>query len=141
VGTATAIPCEFGPAFVQGLAELGPFPAPGDDLSLELGLSIWLHQSGAGLEDAHEAMFEVRQLIIEVAGLDPRTEPVPLVGRSVELDLLTLASYTDDLLGRAARSAGWTLEVLAARVIERQGSGEVVSSRRPYGPFRVPGSA
>ncbi len=135
MGTATAIPCEFGPAFVQGLAELGPFPAPGDDLSLELGLSIWLHESGAGLEDAVEAMFEVRELIIEVAGLDPRTEPVPLVGRSLAADLLMLASYMDDLLVRAARFADCDPEVLAAQVVERQGSRLVVDGMQTV-PFR-----
>jgi hypothetical protein len=130
VGATTAIPCEFGPALVQGLAELGPFPAPGDDLSLELGLSIWLHQSGAELEDALAAMPEVRELIIEVGGLDPRTEPVPLVGRSVSSDLLVLAFYMDGLMGRAARAAGCSPGVLAERVLAWQRSGRVVA------PFR-----
>jgi hypothetical protein len=104
---------------VQGLAELGPFPAPGDDLSLELGLSIWLHQSGTGVEDALGAMFEVRSLLIEVAGLDRASEPVPLVGRAEpEADLLTWACYLDALLVRASRASGVPPAELAQRVVE-----------------------
>jgi hypothetical protein len=119
---------------VQGLAELGPFPAPGDDLSLELGLSIWLQESGAELEEAREAMFEVRGLVLEVAGLDPRTEPVPFVGRSLEADLVLLASYMDDLMVRAALAAECSPELVAERVVARLRDGQLVGVGS--GPFR-----
>ncbi len=93
--------------FVQGLAELGPFPAPGDDLSLELGLSIWLHQSGAGLEDALRGLCSSwwSWICIEAAGLDPRTEPFHWWGGHLAADLLMLASRMDDLMVRAASVA------------------------------------
>ena len=41
-------------------------------------------------------------MILEVCGLDPATEPVPLVGRTPRLDVLNLAAYVGDLLRRAA---------------------------------------
>lgn len=119
VAVTSAIASDFGPAMVRGLAELGPFPDPRDDLSLELGLSIWLHESGADVEIALESMFEVRALILNVADLDVGTEPVPLVGRAeATADLITWASYMDALLRRAARALGCAPEELAQRVIE-----------------------
>ena len=53
--------------------------------------------------------------MLEVAGLDPTTEPVPFVGRSRELDLVNLAAYMDNLLVRASRAAGCDTRVLANR--------------------------
>jgi hypothetical protein len=102
-------------------------------LSLELGLSIWLYESQIEVEEAFGAMAEVRSLIIEEAGLDGRTEPVPLVGRGVESDLVVMASYLDGLLGRAASVCGCSLEALADRVIARQGSDAVVVRGRSVG--------
>ena len=60
MGAINAIGCDFGPALVRGLAEWGPFPPPGHDLSLELGVSVWLHESGSEMEDASATLMKVR---------------------------------------------------------------------------------
>jgi hypothetical protein len=117
MGTPTAIGCDFGPVLVQGLAELGPFPAPGADLSLELGVSVWLHQSGSDMEDARATMLKVRKVVLQVAGMDSTIEPIPFVGRSRELDLVNMAAYMDNLLIRASGAAGCETRALAERVI------------------------
>jgi hypothetical protein len=128
MSTATAIGVDFGTCMIVGLADLGPFPAPGADLSLELGLSAWLFRSGADLEGALAAMYEVRTVLLEVAEMDVTTEPLPFVGRNLERDLVSLASYLDHLLTRAACAAGCDRAALAGRVTALLDPGEAVTS-------------
>ena len=70
-------PTGFGPALLGGLAELGPVEPFSGDLSLELGISVWLRTSGTSLIEARSSLLEIRRVILEVCGLDPATEPVP----------------------------------------------------------------
>jgi hypothetical protein len=113
----TGAACDFGPALLGGLAKLGPVDPFAGDLSLELGLSLWLRRSGASLTDARNRLFEARQAILDACGLDVSSEPVPLVGRSPRADALTLAGYLGDLLRRAAAAAGCSVQLVAERAI------------------------
>jgi hypothetical protein len=114
----TRVPDDFGAALLHGLAELGHVDPFSGDLSLELGVSIWLRTSGTPLFEARGRLLFVRQLIIMVCGLDPATEPVPLVGRSPRADVLNLVSYVGDLLWRAAAASGQSVQRVAARVVD-----------------------
>jgi hypothetical protein len=107
----------FGSALLSGLAELGPVDPFSGDLSLELGVSVWLRRSGTPLLEARGRLLHIRELIIEVCGLDPATEPVPLVGRSPRHDVLSLVGYLGDLLRRAASMSGGSVRGLARLVI------------------------
>jgi hypothetical protein len=107
----------FGPALLGGLAELGPVDPFSGDLSLELGVSVWLRRSGTTLGDACDRLREARAAILEACELDPATEPVPLVGRSPRVDVVNLAAYVGDLLRRAAAAAGWSVHTVAERAI------------------------
>jgi hypothetical protein len=107
----------FAPALLGGLAELGPVDPFSGDLSLELGVSVWLRRSGASLGEACERLHEARAAILEACGLDPDTEPVPMVGRSPRLDVVNLAAYVGDLLRRAAAGVGWSVQTVAARAV------------------------
>src|ERR1700744_5346107 len=60
--------CDFGPALLGGLAELGPVDPFAGVLSLELGLSVWLRRSGASLVEARDRLFEARQAILDACG-------------------------------------------------------------------------
>jgi hypothetical protein len=113
---ATSI--EFGPAAVRGLAELGAVDASRGDLSLELGVSVWLRWSGISLEEARATLLEIRDLVLDVSALDEATEPIPLIGRSAKLDVVHLAAYVGDLIGRAAATTGCGRSEVARRVIE-----------------------
>ena len=99
----------FGPALLGGLAQLGPVEPFSGDLSLELGISVWLRTSGTSLLQARSSLLEIRQVILEVCALDPATEPVPLVGRSPRSDVVNLVGYISELLRRASagRAARW----------------------------------
>jgi hypothetical protein len=107
----------FGPALLSGLAELGPIDPFSGDLSLELGVSVWLRTSGTPLHEARGRLLHIRDLVIEVCGLDPATEPVPFVGRSPRNDVLSLVGYLGDLLRRAAAGSGRTVAAVARLVI------------------------
>jgi hypothetical protein len=114
----TSLPDAFGAALLNGLAELGPLEPFSGDLSLELGVSVWLRTSGTPLLQARGRLLYVRELIIEVCELDAATEPVPLVGRSPRADVLNLVSYVGDLLRRAAAASGHSAHQVAALVID-----------------------
>jgi hypothetical protein len=114
----TSVRPGFGPALLWGLAELGPVEPFSGDLSLELGVSVWLRTSGTPLLEARGRMLFIRELIIMVSGLDAATEPVPLVGRSPRGDVLSLVSYVSDLLRRAAAVSGLSVAQVAELVLE-----------------------
>ena len=87
------------------------------DLSLELGISVWLRTSGTSLLQARPALLEIRQVILEVCGLDPATEPVPLVGRSPRSDVVNLVAYVSALLRRASAGLGRGVEGVVRAVV------------------------
>jgi hypothetical protein len=107
----------FAQALLSGLAELGPVDPFSGDLSLELGASVWLRTSGTPLLEARGRLLHIRELIIEASGLDPATEPVPLVGRSPRSDVLHLVGYVGELLRRAAAASGRSVQAVARLVI------------------------
>jgi hypothetical protein len=107
----------FGPALLSGLAELGPVEPFSGDLSLELGISLWLRTSGMSLVAARSSLLEIRQVILEVCGLDPATEPVPLVGRSPRSDVINLVGYISELLRRASATTGRSLGAVVDGVV------------------------
>jgi hypothetical protein len=114
----SGVPEGFGSALLSGLAELGPVDPFSGDLSLELGVSVWLRTSGTPLLTARGRLLHIRELIIEVGGLDGATEPVPLVGRSPRNDVLNLVGYVGDLLRRAASMSGRSVQSVARLVID-----------------------
>jgi len=110
-------PTGFGPALLGGLAELGPVEPFSGDLSLELGISIWLRTSGTSLLQARSSLLEIRAVILEVCGLDPATEPIPLVGRSPRADVVNLVGYISELLRRAAAGLDRGVDAIVQAVV------------------------
>ena len=55
-------PTRFAPALLKGLATLGPVEPFSGDLSLELGLSVWLRRSGTSVLEAREALIGLRRV-------------------------------------------------------------------------------
>src|ERR1700758_2428791 len=52
-----------------------------DDLTALLYISAWMNIAGAELADCLSAMLRLRTALVLAAGLDERTEPVPLLPR------------------------------------------------------------
>jgi hypothetical protein len=107
----------FGPALLSGLAQLGPVEPFSGDLSLELGISVWLRTSGTSLLQARSSLLEIRRVILEVCALDPATEPVPLIGRSPRSDVVNLVGYISELLRRASAGTGRAVGAVVAAVV------------------------
>ncbi len=114
---AAAPRTEFGPTALRGLAELGRVDSGTGDLSVELGLSVWLQWSGSSHDEARTTLLALREQILSSCGLERASEPFPLIGRSTRLDLVMLAGYLGDLVRRAAYAAGCSPSELARRVI------------------------
>jgi hypothetical protein len=107
----------FGTALLCGLAELGPVDPFSGDLSLELGISVWLRTSGISLLEARSSLLEIRRVILQVCGLDVSTEPFPMVGRSPRVDVVNLVGYISELLRRASTAFGRSVEAVIAVVV------------------------
>jgi hypothetical protein len=87
-------------------------------LSLELGLSVWMQHHAIADDDCHSAMLAIRAALLEVAGMDARSEPVPLHGRSPEVDIANFAAYLADLFVRASTAVECELPHVIGRVSE-----------------------
>jgi hypothetical protein len=112
---------DFAATVIRGLAALGPCGPTEADLTLELGLSLWMNHAGTDLHAARATMLAIRHVLLEVGGMDSDTEPVPLLGLAPRLDALNLAAYLGDLVIRAARSAQCEPALIAERAIEHLG--------------------
>jgi hypothetical protein len=109
---------EFAPTVLRGLLSLGPVDRRQEDLALELGLSLWMRRCGTNLASSRFEAMDAREALLEVAGMDPEIEPIPLVGRSPEADIVNLAGYLSQLIQRAAASCGRDSEVVVELAIE-----------------------
>jgi hypothetical protein len=99
-------------------------------VALELGVSLWFQQSGARMDAVRSTLVELRNGLLDVAGLDAATEPVPLRGRSERSDLLQLTHAVCQLVRRAAGRTGWEPEELAAAISRRSRRGPGVGAHR-----------
>ena len=86
------------------------------ELSLELGLSVWMQRHDIAYDDCRAAMLAIRAALLEVAGMDATTEPVPLYGRSPELDVANFAAYLADLFFRASARVECEVPVVIGKV-------------------------
>jgi hypothetical protein len=102
---------------MRGLAELTPADLVPENLSLPLGLSVWMRRGNIGLAGARRALLVLRGALLAVSGLDESTEPVPLVVADPVAAIMSLAVYLDGLLVRAAAEAALSRAELAERAL------------------------
>ena len=95
-----------------------PGPTQKKELSLELGLSVWMKRHNVAYDDCRAAMLAIRTALLEVAGMDAATEPVPLYGRSPEIDVATFAGYLAELFIRASETVECEVPGVVGRVSE-----------------------
>jgi hypothetical protein len=102
----------------HGVAGIIPEDRDPGNLTVPLGVSIWMARSEIDLARACEAMLALRTAFLVVSGLDQRSEPVPLLGGDRRISVLTLAVYLDGLVDRGARMAGTTRSELAQAALD-----------------------
>jgi hypothetical protein len=88
----------------RGLAELEDDDLRGNQLNLELEVSVWLRRSGAELPSVPRALLALRRALLEVSVLDVGTEPVPLVIADTHQAVANLCVYLHGLISRGAAS-------------------------------------
>jgi hypothetical protein len=71
---------------------------------IPFGLTASMARHGAGAHDVIDAILSLRSAVVSAAGLDPDTEPVPLVVGDAAVAALSLGQYLQGLLDRAARA-------------------------------------
>jgi hypothetical protein len=108
-----SVPRSFLREAAMGVAAIIPEDLDQGILTIPLGVSAWIVRSDVDLDQACQAMLELRSAFLSVAGLDQRSEPVPLLGADRRTSVLTLAVYLDGLMGRGARATRTTRSELA----------------------------
>ena len=89
-----------------------------DDLTALLCISAWMRRAGAELGDCLHGMLQLRTALVRAAGMDERSEPVPLLHSDEKVALLNLARYLEDLVRRAALVGEMPEHDVASRAIE-----------------------
>ena len=67
-------------------------------------------------------MLAIRAALLEVAGMDAQTEPVPLYGHSPDVDVANFAAYLADLFVRASETVECEVPLVIGRVSEHLAS-------------------
>ena len=100
-----------------GLADLESEDFSHGNLTVPLGLSLWMHRGRIRIETARDAMLVLRRALLAASGLDERTEPVPLLVADPVAATISLAVYMDGLLQRAARMTALSRVDVATRAL------------------------
>jgi hypothetical protein len=82
-------------------------------LALPLALSVCMAHHDTGTEDLIALLRSLRGAILTVSGLDPRSEPVPLVAGEPRRAALGMAEHVRGLLTRASRACAAAPDVVA----------------------------
>ncbi len=61
-----------------------------------------MRRNDIAYDDCRAAMLAIRAALLEVAGMDAETEPMPLYGHAPEVDVANFAAYLADLFQRAS---------------------------------------
>ncbi len=91
---------------IRGLVALDRDDLAEGNLSLELGLTLWMSRSGAGVHQVRSTLRALRSALLHASDLDETSEPVPLMAGDERTAVLHLAIYLHGLLQRSARSRG-----------------------------------
>jgi hypothetical protein len=102
----------------DGLSEVSGSRIGSDDLNAQMWVSTWMFQSGAELVDSLRAMLKLRTAIVRAAGMDERTEPVPLLPADAKVAAVNLARYLEDLMRRASSVGDLDTSDVADRALD-----------------------
>ncbi len=96
---------EFARTLGRGLVDLSQADFAEGVLTLPFGLSAWMRQAQASLDDARAAISLLRDALLAVSGLHRASEPVPLLARDRKAAVVSMTVYLEGLLTRAAAQA------------------------------------
>jgi hypothetical protein len=94
---------EFAADLARGLVDFDQGDLAHGALTMTFGLSAWMRRCSVGFEEAWAGATVLRIALLESAGLDRATEPVPLRAADAKTALVSMTVYLDDLVSRAQR--------------------------------------
>lgn len=106
-------PDAFALAVAVGLGDLGPADLHPETLTVPLLLSAWMHDARLAPEPALSVLLALRDRLLDLAVVDRRSEPVPLLAGDGPRALCSLAVYLAGLLRRVGAGAGLRPDQLA----------------------------
>jgi len=127
--TSVSDATDFGRMVLRGVSVIEPSRPGETDLCLELGLSLWMRQSGTAMDDAGSAMLAMRSAVLRASGMDQEMEPIPLCGIDPRIDVINLGGYLRRLMARATTWAQCDVAVMVERALEHLRSGPFRSHR------------
>lgn len=110
---------QFATALAHGVADFRPEDLAYGALTLSFGLSAWMRRASVGIDEAWAGVLLLRTTLLQVAGLDRSSEPVPLRTTDDRTAFVSTTVYLDGLLGRAACALGKTRKDVTADVVSR----------------------
>jgi len=109
---------QFATALAHGVGDFDPADLEHDALTLTFGLSAWMRRCAVGFDEAWEGVLMLREALLEVAGLDRTTEPVPLRASDPRTALVSTTVYLDGLVARAVRLSGKTRATVVSDAVD-----------------------
>ena len=109
---------QFATALAHGVADFEAEDLAHGALTLSFGLSAWMRRTSVGIDEAWTGVHMLRGALLEVAGLDRRSEPVPLRAGDTKTSLVSMTVYLDGLLERAASATQKGRWAVAADAID-----------------------
>ena len=93
--------------------------ASGSDIDLALALSLPMARHRINPMGLVASLRLLRHAVLEVSGLDPDREPVPLAAGEPRVAAVAVAVYVAELIGRAACVTGWERAEVARAAAEQ----------------------
>jgi hypothetical protein len=81
-----------------------------------------MQRNDIAYDDCRAAMLAIRASLLEIAEMDPETEPIPLFGRSPEIDVANFAAYLAELFMRASAAIHCEIPHVIGQVSEHLAS-------------------
>lgn len=88
----------------RGLVSLDEEDLAHGNMTLELGVTLWMSRAGANLGAVRRTLLDLRWALLSSSDLDEVSEPIPMMAGDERTAILSLAVYLHGLLQRAARS-------------------------------------
>lgn len=110
---------QFATALAHGVSDFRPEDLAHGALTLSFGLSAWMRRTSVGIDEAWTGVLLLRTALLQVAGFDRASEPIPLRTTDDRTAFVSTTVYLDGLLGRAAHALGKSRKAVTAEVISQ----------------------
>ena len=102
----------------HGLEETGDRRIGSGELTSLMLVSAWMRRAGTDLGESVDSLLALRRALVQAAGFDRSSEPVPLLPADDKVAVVNLVLYLEDLVWRASAARECGFSEIAARALE-----------------------